>query len=78
MPHQRKENKVTKEFLYTLCVGGFYSWNVYRITDAAHQVYYMVTPQGHGGTVLADKEEDIRPQLEKQVVILNDWLSKIK
>jgi len=64
--------------LYAIILCDFYSWNVYRITDAAHQVYYMVTPQGHGGTVLADKEEDIRPQLEKQVAILNDWLSKIK
>jgi hypothetical protein len=75
----RKEKRtVKKEYLYNIVVGDFYAYKVYKITDAALQVYYVAHPIGHGGTVLADKEEDIRPQLEKQAVILTDWLSKIK
>lgn len=69
---------VMKTYLHTVCVGGFYQYKVYKIEDAAHQVYYVAHPVGHGGTVLADKLEDIRPQLEKQVPILNDFLSKVR
>ena len=70
--------KPTKTFLYNICLGGFYVWKVYRIEDAAHQVYYVGERTNHGGTVLADKEEDIRPQLEAQVPILNRFLAKVR
>ena len=53
-------------------------WKVYRIEDAAHQVYYVGERTNHGGTVLADKEEDIRPQLERQVKWINEFLAKVK
>lgn len=75
---KKEKRKAKKEYLYNVIVGGFYSYQVYKITDAALQVYYVAHPVGHGGTVLADREEDIRPQLEKQAVILNDFLSKIR
>lgn len=75
----RKEKRtVKKEYLYDIIVGDFYAYKVYKITDAALQVYYVAHPVGHGGTVLADKEEDIRPQLEKQAVILNDFLKRVR
>lgn len=69
--------QVKKEYLYTIALGGYYQWKVYKITDAAHISYFVAHPVNHGGSVLADKEEDIKPQLEKQVPILNDFLSKV-
>lgn len=75
---KKEKRTAKKEYLYNITVGGFYAYKVYKITDAALQVYYVAHPVGHGGTVLVDKEQDIRPQLERQAVILNDWLSKTK
>lgn len=75
---QRKENKATKEFLYTYSTGGFYQFNIYKITDAAHQVYYIGSPLAHGATKLADTIEDLLKQLDSEVPILNDFLSKIR
>ena len=74
---QRKRNSCSKEFLYTYSAGGFYQFNVYKITDAAHQVYYAGHPVAHGGTQLADTEEELKALLDKEVPILNDFLSKI-
>ena len=78
MPTNGKRNNATKTFLYNITLGGFYTWKVCRIEDAAHQVYYVGERINYGGTVLADKEEDIKPQLEKQVPILNEFWSKVK
>lgn len=69
---------MTKTFLYNIYLDGFYVWKVYRIEDAAHQVYYVGERTNHGATVLADKEEDIRPQLERQVKWINEFLAKVK
>lgn len=69
--------KSSKTYLYDIVVGGFYRFKVFRIEDAAHQVYYVGERTNHGATVLADKEEDIRPQLEKQVPILNEFWAKV-
>lgn len=74
----KEYRRAKKEFLYTIIVGDFYSWNVYRITDAAKYSYFVAHPIKHGGTVLADEEKDIRPQLEKQVPILNSFLARVK
>lgn len=70
--------KPTKTYLYDIIVGGYYVFKVYRIEDAAHQVYYVGERTNHGGTVLADKEEDIRPQLERQVKWLNEFWAKVR
>lgn len=75
---QRKRNKATKEFLYTIIVGDFYPFKIYKITDAAHQVYFIGTPQGHGGTRIADTEEDLKRQIEAEVPIINDFLRKTR
>lgn len=71
-------SKATKTYLYDIVVGGFYRFKVFRIEDAAHQVYYVGERTTHGGTVLADREEDIRPQLERQVEWLNQFWAKVK
>lgn len=69
---------IKKEFLYTLTLGDFYSWNVYRITDAAKYSYFVAHPVNHGASVLTEIETEIKPQLEKQVLILNEFLAKVK
>ena len=75
---QREYRKAKKEFLYSIIVGDYYAFNVYKVTDAANQVYYIGSPQGHGGTRLADTEEELKKLLDAEVPILNDFLSKIR
>ena len=70
--------RLTKTYLYDIIVGGCYVFKVYRIEDAAHRVYYVGERTNRGGTVLADKEEDIRPQLERQVKWLNEFWAKVR
>ena len=69
---------VTKTYLYTITVGDFYQYKAYKIVDGIGQTYYVAHPVLHGGTVLADNEADLKPQLEKQVPILNDFLAKVR
>ena len=71
-------SKIMKEYLYTITLGDFYQWKVYKITDAARHVHYVGERTNHGATVLADKEEDIRPQLEWQVPLINEFWAKVK
>ena len=75
---RREYRKATKEFMYSVIVGDYYAFNVYKVTDAAKQVYYIGSPQGHGGTRLADTEEELKKLLEAEVPILNDFLAKVK
>jgi hypothetical protein len=75
---QRKRNKVTKEFLRTIIVGDFYVFKMFRVTDAAHQVYYIGSRTTRGGTVLGDTEEEVIKQLEAQVPILNLYSSRTR
>lgn len=75
---QRKRNKVTKEFLRLIVVGNFYQFKLFKITDAAHQVYYVGERINRGGTVIGDTEADVQRQLEAQVSLINRFLEKIK
>ena len=70
--------KPSKTFLYNIIVGDFYLFRVFKIEDAAHQVYYVGERTNRGGTVIADMEEDIRPKLEAQVPLINRFLEKTK
>lgn len=74
----RKYRKATKEFLYTIIVGDYYAFRIFKVTDAAHQIYYIGSPQGHGGTRIADTEDELKKLLAAEVPVLNDWLSKVK
>lgn len=71
-------SKLTKTFLYNVYVGGFYVFRVFKIEDAHHMVYYVAERTTHGATVLADKEEDIRPQLERQVKWINEFWARVR
>lgn len=71
-------NKVTKEFLRTIIVGNFYMFKLFKVTDAAHQVYYIGERINRGGTVIGDTEQDVIKQLEAQVPILNLYTEKTR
>ena len=75
---QRKRNKVTKEFLRFIIVGDFYMFKLFKVTDAAHQVYYIGERTNRGGTVIGDTEEDVQKQLEAQVPLIKRFLEKTK
>lgn len=70
--------KVKKTFLRFVCVGGCYQFKLYKIEDAAHQVYYIGGRIDRGGTVIGDTEEDVIRQLEAQVPILNLYSSRTR
>lgn len=71
--------RITKTYQYTVCVGGFYQFNVYKVVDAAHQVWYIGEPLGpHGATMLGDTEEELRAKLEAEVPIINDFIRKTR
>ena len=75
---QRKDNKCSKEYLYTYYAGNFYPFKVCKITDAAHQVYYVGERINYGGTVIGDTEEEVKQKLEAEVPIIIDFWSKIR
>lgn len=74
----RERRELRKEYLYAIIVGNYYVFDVFKVTDAAKQIYYIGSPQGHGGTRIADTEDELKKLLAAEVPILNDWLSKVK
>lgn len=70
--------KATKEFLRTVIVGNFYVFRLFKVTDAAKQVYYIGERTNRGGTVIGDTEEDVIKKLEAQVPILNLYSEKTR
>lgn len=74
----REYRKATKEFLKTIIVGNFYVFKLFKVTDAAKQVYYIGERTNRGGTVIGDTEEDVKKQLEAQVPWINQFLEKTK
>jgi hypothetical protein len=71
-------SKVTKEFLRTIIVGDFFMFKLFRVTDAAKQVYYIGERTNRGGTVIGDTEQDVVRQLEAQVPLIKQFLEKTK
>lgn len=74
----REYRRAKKEFMYSIIVGDYYAFNVYKVTDAARQIYYIGSPQGHGATQIADTEAELKKLLEAEVPILNSWLAKVR
>lgn len=70
--------RLTKTYLYDICVGNFYNFHIYKITDAHKQIWYTASPVTHGGTRSADSIEELRKELEKQVEPLNRFLQKTR
>ncbi|MBO5714321.1 MAG: hypothetical protein J6R83_02735 [Clostridia bacterium] len=75
---KREYRKAKKEFMYSIIVGDYYAFNIYRVTDAARQVYYIGARTNHGVTQIADTEEELKKLLEAEVPIINDFLAKVK
>ena len=65
--------KLTKTYLYNICVGNFYQFKVFEVVDAHYQIYYIGEPVGRGGTKLADTIEELRAKLETEVPLLNKY-----
>lgn len=74
----RKQNKLTKEFLRTIIVGDFYAFNLFKVTDAAHQTYYIGERTTRGGTVIGYTEQDVVRQLEAQAPLIKQFLEKTR
>lgn len=74
----REHRKAQKEFLRTVIVGNFYVFRLFKVTDAAKQVYYIGERTNRGGTVIGDDEADVIKQLEAQVPILNLYSEKTR
>jgi hypothetical protein len=70
--------KAKKEFLRTVIVGDFFVFKLYKVTDAAKQVYYIGSRTNRGGTVIGDTEQDVIRQLEAQVPLIKQFLEKTK
>lgn len=75
---RREYRRVTKDFMYSIIVGDYYAFSVYKVTDAAKQVYYIGERMNRGGTVIGNTEEEVKRLLEAQVPIINDFLAKNK
>ena len=61
-----------------IIVGDFFQFKLFKVTDAAHQVYYIGERTNRGGTVIGDTEEDVQKQLEAQVPLIKQFLEKTK
>lgn len=68
--------KLTKTYLYNVCVGNFYQFRVFKVVDAHKQVYYIGDPVARGVTKLADTIEELREKLESEVYFLNKYHCK--
>lgn len=69
---------IQKILIDTVIVGDYYMFKRYKIIDGIGQVYYVASPVGRGGTRLADTLEDLMPQLEAEVPILNSFLKRVR
>lgn len=68
--------KLTKTYLYNICVGNFYQFKVFKVVDAHKQIYYIGDPVARGVTKLADTIEELREKLESEVYFLNKYHCK--
>lgn len=69
---------IKKEFVCSTILGDYYSWNIYKITDAHKQIWYIAEPVNHGATRLGDTLEEVKAKLEADVPILNRFLQKTR
>ena len=75
----RKEKKeIMKTFIHTICVGNFYNYCVYKITDFVGQIYYVAEPITRGITRCCETEEGLIKMLEADVKPLNEFWMKVR
>lgn len=67
-----------KTFVKTICVGGYYCYCVYKITDFVGRTYYIAEPILHGATRTCDTEEGLKAILEKDVEPMNKFWQHVR
>ena len=73
-----RRKKVMKTFVKTICVGNFYNYCVYKITDFVGRTYYVAEPVLHGCTRTAETEEELKAILERDVKPINEFQQKVR
>lgn len=61
---------IKKEFVCSTILGDYYSWNIYKITDARNQIWFVAEPTIPSATRIADTIEELKGILEKDVARL--------
>ena len=67
-----------KTFVKTICVGGYYNYCCYKITDFVGRTYYVAEPITHGATRTCDTEEGLKAILEKDVEPMNKFWQHVR
>lgn len=78
MRKEERQKKVMKTFVHTICVGNFYNYCVYKITDFVGRTYYIAEPITRGITRCAETEEALKAALERDVAPLNQFWTKVR
>lgn len=52
-------NKKMKQFLKTICIGNFYLYQIFKITDSVGRVYYIAEPLACGATRIGETEQEL-------------------
>lgn len=75
---RKEKKKVMKTFVKTICIGGFYNYCVYKITDFVGRTYYVAEPITRGATKTCETEEGLKAILERDVLEMNKFWSKVR
>lgn len=67
-----------KTYIKTICVGNFYNYAIYKITDYYGRGYYEAEPLTSGATRISDTEETLKSILENDVNFMNHYKQRIK
>ncbi len=67
-----------KTFVKTICVGGYYNYCCYKITDFVGRTYYIAEPITKGITRCCDTEEGLKAILEKDVEPMNKFWQHVR
>lgn len=66
-----------KKYLKTICVGNFYNYCLYKITDAVGRSYFLAEPVLHGVTRIAESELGLKTILERDAVRFTQFQQKV-
>lgn len=78
MEQNSEQRQIKKEQVDLWCFESYFQFKVFKITDAAHQVYYMGTPVTHGATKTANTLEELRKLIAAEIPIIKDFLTKTR
>lgn len=67
-----------KTFIKTICVGGYYCYCCYKITDSIGRIYYCAEPITKGITRCCETEDGLQKMLEADVKPLNEFWAMVR